>query len=239
MPHLASATARIVPRDIKFIGDLQGCYRLSSRGDSDDETIKVFGCRSRSISPDRAVLQAPVIGEIGESLALKLDTLGLLRATISRQTSDGFVAKLMLDEGERTALASRIDWMKRRHLHAVPDRRESRRWLPRSPRSSVILAGGQQLDCFIIDVSASGAAISADALPALGHPVVVGALLAKVVRHLDYGFAVQFLSPQAPGTVESRLIPLAEDRFQLLAGTLEAAETAIAKAETPIGATGS
>jgi hypothetical protein len=238
MPNSASEAGRTAPLDVKFIGDLQGCYMLSSRESGGDETVKVFGCRARSISPDMAVLQAPRIGEIGESLALKLNEIGMLRATISRRTPDGFVVDLLVSDAERAALAGRIDWMKRRHLHAITDRRENRRWLPRNPHSSMILAGGRQVDCFVVDVSASGAAISADVLPALGHPVVVGALLAKVVRHLECGFAVQFLTVQEPRQVEAQLMPPAEERSDLLAGTLEAAEAAIGSGAAVTAAAG-
>jgi|GEM_PF-673542 len=225
---VAGEAARSAPIDVRFIGDLPGCYVLSSREGAGADAIKVFGCRSRSISVDMAVLQAPVQGAVGENIALKLDDLGLLRAIITRHTSDGFVVDLVVPEDERAALAARIDWMKRRHLHDIPDRRESRRWMPRNPVSSLILAGGKQLDCFIIDVSTTGAAISADAMPPLGQPLAVGVMLCVVVRHLEFGFAVQFLSPQDAQKVEQLLSPPQQERSRLLAKTVNSAEAVVA-----------
>lgn len=219
---------RAAPRDVRFIGDIAGCYVLSSREQAGADTVKVFGCRSRSISPDRVVLQAPVAGEVGESIALKLNDIGILRATITRHTSDGFAVDLVASEDEKQALAARIDWMKRRHLHDIPDRRESKRWLPRNPSSRLILTGGKQLDCFIIDVSTTGAAISADAMPPIGQPVAVGVLLCSVVRHLEFGFAVQFLSPQDAKTVETLLSPPEQERARLLAKAVSTAERVVA-----------
>ena len=65
--------------DAKYIGDLSGSYLLASREAGPEGTPRVFGCRSRSVSTRLVVLQAPVRGQIGEKLVLKLDTLGLLQ----------------------------------------------------------------------------------------------------------------------------------------------------------------
>ncbi|MEO8882795.1 MAG: PilZ domain-containing protein, partial [Devosia sp.] len=117
-------------------------------------------------------------------------------------------------------------WLKQKHLKSLPDRREAKRWLPRDSHSSLILPDKREIDCFIIDVSASGAAVSADVMPAMGHPVVVGTVLARVVRALEYGFAVQFLTPRDPQTVEPLLVPPKGSKRELLAQALAEAEAA-------------
>jgi len=222
-----------VPHDVKFIGDLMGSYLLSSRQNSGSDQARIFGCRSRSVSPQMAVLQAPVKGAIGETLTLKLDTLGVLSARVTRNTADGFVAELLLTKDDVVKMARRIDWLKQKHLKSLPDRRESKRWLPRDSHSSLILADKREIDCFIIDVSASGAAVSADAMPGVGHPVVVGTVLGRVVRLLEYGFAVQFLTPREPETVEHLLVPPKGSKRELLERALAEAEAAYEASHPP------
>jgi hypothetical protein len=222
-----------VPHDVKYIGDLMGSYLLSSRQNSGSDQVRIFGCRSRSVSPQMAVLQAPVKGAIGETLTLKLDTLGVLGARVARNTPDGFIAELVLTKEETAKIARRIDWLKQKHLKSLPDRRDAKRWLPRDSHSSLILADKREIDCFIIDVSSSGAAVSADAMPGVGHPVVVGTVLGRVVRMLEYGFAVQFLTPREPQTVEHLLVPPKGSKRELLERALAEAEAAYEASHPP------
>jgi hypothetical protein len=92
----------------------------------------------------------------------------------------------------------------------VPDKREHRRILPRDPRSTIFLADGQQVPCFIIDVSRSGAAVSAHYWPDLGTPMALGRVVGRVVRHLDVGFALQFIQPQEFEELETLIKPPVE-----------------------------
>jgi hypothetical protein len=219
---------RAVARDVKYIGDLRGTYLLASREQGNDGRPRIFGCRSRSVSPQLVVLEAPVKGQVGETLALKLDTLGLLKAQILRLYSNGFAATLILNEKEVETLAGRVDWLKQHFLKSLPDRRDGKRWLPRDSHSSLILADRQEIECFVIDVSTTGVAISADHTPELGHPIVVGAVLGRVIRRFDSGFAVQFLLPQPADRVEQLIAPVRENKRDLLAEALAAAEAMLA-----------
>lgn len=218
-----AGTGKASVPDIKYIGDLTGCYALSSR-EHEHERPQVFSCRSRSITPYMAVLEAPVAGAIGESLGLKLDALGLMRASIQRTIPGGFVVDLVMSPAERSRLAARIDWLKRRHLQAVDDRRHARRWLPHDPHTTLIMTGGVDLPCFIADVSTSGAAVSADIAPEIGEPVVLGAVLARTVRRTEGGFAVQFLEEQHREVVEHMLAPPPASQHDALASLLAAVE---------------
>ena len=47
----------------------------------------------------------------------------------------------------------------------------------------------------LIDISMSGAALNVDCEPPIGARVLVGATPAEVVRHVNCGIAVEFLSP--------------------------------------------
>ena len=60
----------------------------------------------------------------------------------------------------------------------------------------MIFADGTYRDCFIIDMSPSGAAVSADLLPEIGTPLAIGACVGRVIRHFREGFAVKFVTAQ-------------------------------------------
>jgi hypothetical protein len=78
--------------------------------------------------------------------------------------------------------------------------------MPRDPHSRLVLANGAVLDCLVIDMSTTGAAVSADAQPAIGTPLAVGCAVGRVVRHFAEGFAVKFLGPQDPARLEDLVI---------------------------------
>lgn len=61
-------------------------------------------------------------------------------------------------------------------------------------------------NCFIIDMSVSGVAISADVQPDVGTPPAVGACIGRVVRHLELGFAVKFVEDQDREHVERLVV---------------------------------
>lgn len=188
------AVVRVADRrlEARFDGSISGSYTLSSRRLGDDGIVQVFACRSRSISASAAAITAPVNGDEGELITVRFDGLGIMRGRIDRSFEDGFVFSILASAEQRRKLAVRIDALKRRNAHTEKDRRGYQRQQPSDPRSTIILADGHILRCFVIDYSRSGAAVSADHLPAIGSRVVVGALVARVVRHLDIGFSVKF-----------------------------------------------
>ena len=94
--------------------------------------------------------------------------------------------------------------------------------MPREPRSAIVMATGTVLPCLVIDISASGAAVSADIDPPLGEPLAIGKVVGRVVRKLEVGFAVQFASPQDQQDVEEML--RAPDEWQQAMRCIEMAE---------------
>ena len=114
------------------------------------------------------------------------------------------------------ALANRILWLKRQHVREEENKREYKRIIPRDPRSTLALSDGRIVKCQLINISRSGAALSADVMPRAGEMVVVGRVLGKVVRRLSVGFAVVFDQVQAKDEFERMLTgyELATPAFQ-------------------------
>ncbi|RYE47916.1 MAG: PilZ domain-containing protein [Hyphomicrobiales bacterium] len=190
--------------DIRFIGALMGRYLLASRKNR-SHRVQVLACRLQSISPQLMVASAPVLGAPGEELSANFEPFGTVRGRVERLIDGGFSMAIETSIEERDLLIKRIGWYKKRVFHGVADKRAHRRVMPRDPRSTILFADGSRLPCLIIDMSRSGAALSADVQPDLGTPLAVGRVVARVVRWLDVGFAVQFLIEQEPESLEDRL----------------------------------
>ena len=69
-----------------------------------------------------------------------------------------------------------------------------------------VTADGSVLACFVIDLSVSGAAVSADVVPQIGTVLAVGKVVGRVARYLPGGFAVEFVATQNRHEVESLVI---------------------------------
>ena len=189
--------------NIRFIGPVMGRYALESRMRLPG--VQIFACRLQSISPHQVVAAAPVPGRVGERVTVNFEPFGTIRGLIGRHVDDGFVMDIEGDDEDRRRLAGKIEWFKKRTFAGVGDKRQHRRFMPREPRSAIVLSCGNVLPCLVIDMSASGAAVSADHTPAIGEPLAIGRIVGRVVRMLEVGFAVQFTSAQEQDVVEELL----------------------------------
>jgi hypothetical protein len=200
--------------DIRYIGRLVGCYLLASRR-NDANAVQIFACRTSSISPHTVVVEAPVIGNVGEDVTMRFDPLGLLRGKISHTTPGGFALALHCTKEERIKLASRLLWVKKHASHRAPDQRKHKRVLPRHPHAHIFWPEKGLRDCLIIDMSQSGVGVSADINPPLGALVAVGKVMGLVVRHLENGFAVAFSHRHEMGGLEEKLTHDLKDKKDL------------------------
>ena len=85
----------------------------------------------------------------------------------------------------------------RKHVHRCARRRAAK-----DQRAD---ADGTVCGCFVIDMSVSGVAVSADIQPEIGMPLAVGACVGRVVRIFPEGFAVKFVEPQSRDDLERRV----------------------------------
>ncbi len=179
-------------------------YLLASRRNR-TQCVQVFACRLQSISPNAMVASAPVTGDPGEEVSANFEPFGLVRGKVDRLIDGGFSVAIQARDDERELLARRIAWYKKKTFSGLTDKREHKRVMPRDPRSQLVFADGQTLECLIIDMSRSGAAVSADIQPEIETPLALGTVVGRVVRWLDVGFAVRFTQEQEAQTLEERL----------------------------------
>ena len=107
----------------------------------------------------------------------------------------------------REQLASKLAWFQKNQNNAVVDARKQRRFIPENPHTNLIFGDGSTVCCFVIDVSPSGIAVSADAEPEVGTRLAVGRAVGHVVRRFNEGFAVQFDQLQDGAKLEELIRP--------------------------------
>ena len=151
-------------------------------------------------------LSVPVTGDIGDQVLVKVDRLGDLRGLVAKRTRTGFVMEISATESERAQLKVKIDWFEKIKARKVVNKRRHDRFTPINPHSTLIFADGSTLRCFVVDMSSSGAAVSAKVIPAAGTPLALGTIVGRVVRHLPNGFAIRFVNPVDIKLLEDLLI---------------------------------
>jgi hypothetical protein len=164
--------------------DLLGRYMLPDR--------REFPCQVVDMSPGGMALIAPVAGQPGERVIAYVDHLGRLEGHIARILQNGFAMTISATPRKRDKLAAQLTWLANRNILGLPEDRRHGRTAPRNPITRLILPNGLNVSVRIIDVSQSGAGIATDQRPPIGSLVTLGKVQARVVRHLEDGFAVEF-----------------------------------------------
>jgi hypothetical protein len=169
-----------------------------------------FACRTTRISPFQMLVAAPVLGPTGERVITWFGELGRLDGWISDVIEGGFLVDIAATRQVRDRLAKKLVWLDKRKSHGVVDARRQQRLTPEDPHTNLILADGTTLSCFVIDVSPSGVAVSADMEPEIGTRLAVGRAVGQVVRRFNEGFAVQFDRLHHSSSLEQMIRPPAD-----------------------------
>jgi hypothetical protein len=182
-----------------------GSYTLSNWLDAQGKP-RSFACRTSRVSPFRMMVDVPVVGRIGDNITSYFGDFGTLQGRISDTTAGGFLLELAMTPVMREKMSNQLSWLEKRQKDlTIQDERKQARIVPASPHSTLTFGDGTMHNCFVIDMSASGAAVSADVQPEIGTPLAVGTCIGRVVRHLPSGFAVQFVAPVTRGELERRI----------------------------------
>jgi hypothetical protein len=190
---------------ISIFCSIPGHYFLATRRDARGNRRR-FACRVVSISTHAMTLFAPVNGAIGERVIVYSDEFGKLEGCVKRVLKRGFAMAIATTDEARKKLSAKIEQFEQIKNHDLSERRKHKRIVPENPESTLVLADGSRLRCFVIDVSVSGIAVSADIEPDLGTPLAVGNVLGRVARRFAGGFAVRFMEHQNLEDIEQRII---------------------------------
>jgi PilZ domain-containing protein len=177
--------------------NLLGRYMLEDR--------REFPCQVVNMSPGGMALIAPEVGREGERVVAYIDHLGRLEGKIARVFQNGFAMTISATSRKRDKLAAQLTWLANRHILNLPEDRRHGRIIPRNPMARLIMPNGLNLTCRVVDMSLSGAAISSNQAPEVGVLVTIGKVQARVVRHIEGGFAVEFTRLQHPDFLEENV----------------------------------
>jgi hypothetical protein len=177
-----------LPRFQRVKVSVLGRYMLADR--------REFPCQVLEMSPGDAVVVAPVAGIVGEKVIAYLDLIGRIEGTIVGEADGGFVMDVAASPRKRDKMAAQLTWLANKDILNLPEDRRHERVVPDNRHSTVVLDDGRRYNCKIIDISLSGAAIELAVRPAMGTPVTLGRMRARVVRHFADGVAVEFASSQ-------------------------------------------
>ncbi|QCK87030.1 PilZ domain-containing protein [Phreatobacter aquaticus] len=191
--------------EVRVIMSLPGTYSLASSRDEAGRR-REFRCRVINMSSKAAMIACPVKGPVGDRAIVYVSAFGKLSGRIIRVLEGGFVMSLVMTDDARQRLFGQLAWMEDHKNHDTHDMRLHARVVPRDPFSMLTFADGGVLSCLIMDMSATGAAISADIVPEIGTLLIVGRLRARVCRHFPEGFAVEFLDTIEPASLERLLL---------------------------------
>jgi hypothetical protein len=182
-------------RNARILTSLPGRYMLANRRNAAGDR-REFACRIVNISPRDMTLAAAVLGPVGERVIVYSATFGKLEGQILRVMANGFMMSIVASHEEREKLRTKLAWLAaQKQSPETPDPRRHARIVLPDPIATLTLQDGTSMSCFVIDVSASGAAVSADCFPNIGTPVRIGQADARVVRVFLEGFAVEFDEP--------------------------------------------
>ncbi|MGX7744156.1 PilZ domain-containing protein [Rhodopseudomonas parapalustris] len=182
-----------------------GNYSLANWYDHNGK-LRQFACRTSRVSPFRMIVDVPVIGRVGDHISSYFSEFGKLEGHISDTLPGGFLLELSVTRAMRERLSNQLTWLERKmHDPEIKDAREQARIVPACPHSTLTLADGSMHACFVIDMSISGVAVSADVQPEIGTPLAVGGCVGRVVRHRPDGFAVKFTDLQNRNELEWRI----------------------------------
>lgn len=167
-----------------------------------------YPCQVVNMSPGGMAVIAPMIGEPRERVIAYVDHIGRVEGQIMRLFPRGFAMTIEATVRKREKIAAQLTWLANRQTLGMPEDRRHERNAPKNPHSSITLPSGAQVPCRVLDVSLSGAAVTADIRPAIGTPVSVGKTAGRVVRLFEGGFAIEFVRLLQPEAFDDNLTEL-------------------------------
>jgi hypothetical protein len=189
---------------VQIAVSLPGTLVLVDRRNAGGKSLSL-DCRVVNMSPSAIAVASGIKVSVGERATLRLEQFGEFHGAVDRLLSGGFVLKVNQTAVASEALALRISGFDKIKNHDVPECRRARRIIPRNRNSQLIWADGRTEGCLILDISATGAAVSAQTIPEIGAVLALGRLVGRVVRLFDGGFAIHFTEEVQRGVARKLL----------------------------------
>ena len=114
-----------------------GSYTLGNWYDPQGRP-RSFACRTTRVSPFRMLLDAPVVGRIGDRLNSYFRDFGKFDGEISDTIHGGFLLELEMTRARRAKFAEKLVWLEKKQKDpTIRDARKHARFVPNSPHWGV------------------------------------------------------------------------------------------------------
>ena len=112
---------------------MDGTYVLPNWYDPQGR-LRTFACRATRVSPFRMMVEAPVVGKVGDSLTSYFRDFGHFEGTISDTTTRGLLLELEMTRSMRARLAEKLIWLekKTKDPFSISEARQNPRFVPKS-----------------------------------------------------------------------------------------------------------
>ena len=131
-----------------------------------------------------------------------------MRGKLSRVIGGRMIMDVDQKKNDINRLSSSILWVDRKYKFSLSDRRAYPRYRPKNDSSSISSGDiAPPALCRVVNMSPTGAAVMSKLRPELQSKVTLGCIPGDVVRHTDFGFAMQFEKTQNPALLEDLLAP--------------------------------
>jgi hypothetical protein len=176
---------------------VDGHYTLPNWYDPEGK-LRTFACRTNRVSPYRMIVDVPVVGKVGDYLTSYFRDFGKLDGRISDTKPGCFLLELDVTYATRERIANKLTWLeeKQKDPDSIIDLRKNPRVIPAKSHTTLTLADGGVHECFVIDMSVTGASVSARVDLEVGTPLAIGSCVGRVVRAFASGVAVRFVEKQ-------------------------------------------
>ena len=169
-------------------------FNLNVAGRYMCEDKSEYPCAIVDISVGSAAITTSGPACPGEQIIAYFDRLGGIQGSVFKVTDDGFVMLFNIGAQKRERLAAQLTLFVNSDELDPEDLRRSghNRIMVADKDIKVTRDDGSTMTVTLADVSVSGALLLSNERPPITSLLTVGRLRAKVVRHHESGFAVQF-----------------------------------------------
>jgi hypothetical protein len=162
-------------------------------------------CQVLDLTLDGAVFTTQSPPPPGLSIVAYIDSIGRVVGVSEEPVEGGFKVHFTLEGAQRDRLASRLQSLGKTPEKDEAEPRRATRFRPVNTTSQLGLADGRVYACEVLDISLTGAAIKTEVMPRLGAFVLLGRTRGRVVRYIEHGIAIEFISPLDRATLADQV----------------------------------
>jgi hypothetical protein len=150
-------------------------------------------CKIADLSPGGARVFSDVVPPPGTQIVVYIDGFGRFEGNVARLEEGGFGIQFHCSEHKRERVAQKLTLhVNGGALDETALRRHER--MPNQGTARFTRAGGDVVNCEVLDLSLSGVSLITQSRPPIGEFVLIGQMPGRVARHHETGIGIEFLS---------------------------------------------